>query len=63
MLQKLINFLTIDQFCYPTTVNYTTFTITWNETQAGATIEAACTGSGLNGKLIFHKGKQLKFIM
>jgi len=42
-------FLCQDQFCDPVTVEYTGFTITWNKTLVGATIEVPCTGSGLNG--------------
>ena len=41
---------TTDQFCNPVTVNYSRFNITWNETQVGITVEASCTGHGLNGQ-------------
>lgn len=41
----------IDQLCNPVTVNYTGFNVTWNETLVGVTVEAACTGHGLNGDL------------
>ena len=33
------------------TVNYTGFNITWNETLAGVTVEAPCTGDDLSGKI------------
>ena len=42
--------VSLDQLCDPVTVNYTGFSITWNETQAGITAEALCTGHGLNGQ-------------
>ena len=32
-------------------VNYTGFSITWNETLAGVTVEAPCTGVNLKGTL------------
>ena len=41
----------LDQFCPSVTVNYTGFSITWNETLAGVTVEAPCTGDDLNGKV------------
>ena len=41
----------IDQLCNPVTVNYTRFNVTWNETLVGVTVEAPCTGHGLNGVL------------
>ena len=31
-------------------MNYTGFNVTWNETLVGVTVEAPCTGPGLNGK-------------
>ena len=40
-----------ERFCNPVTVSYTGFTITWNKTRAGVTVEAPCTGPGLNGQL------------
>ena len=43
----------LDQSCPSVTVNYTGFSITWNETLAGVTVEAPCTGDGLNGKAIY----------
>ena len=39
-----------DQLCNSVTVNYNGFNITWNETQVGITVEASCTGHGLNGQ-------------
>ena len=42
--------VSLDQLCDPVTVDYTGFSITWNETQAGITAEAPCTGHGLNGQ-------------
>lgn len=41
----------VDRFCNPVIVNYSGFNVTWNETQAGITVEAPCTGHGLNGQL------------
>ena len=41
--------LTIDQYCDAVTVNYSGFNITWNATLVGITVEAPCTGYGLNG--------------
>ena len=38
-----------DQSCNSIMVSYTGFSITWNETLVGATVEAACTGPDLNG--------------
>jgi len=38
-----------DQFCQPVTVSYNGFNVTWNETLVGVTVEAPCTGPGLNG--------------
>ena len=32
------------------TVKYSGFSITWNETLIGDTVDAPCTGTGLNGK-------------
>ena len=40
-----------DQFCFPVTVEYAGFTITWNETSASVTLEAPCTGANLNGQV------------
>ena len=50
------------------TVEYSGFSITWNETLIGDTVDAPCTGTGLNGKantalqksLIIH-GTIIKF--
>ena len=39
----------LDKSCPSVTVNYTGFSITWNETLAGVTVEAPCTGDNLNG--------------
>ena len=39
------------QFCNPVTVSYGGFNITWNGTQSGITVEAPCTGHGLDGQL------------
>ena len=41
----------LDQSCPSVTVNYTGFSITWNETLAGVTVEAPCTGDDLDGKI------------
>ena len=43
----------LDQSCSSVTVDYTGFSITWNETLAGVTVEAPCTGDGLDGKAIY----------
>ena len=32
-------------------MNYTGFSITWNETLSGVTVGAPCTGDNLNGKV------------
>ena len=32
-------------------MSYDGFNITWNRTQSGITVEALCTGHGLDGKL------------
>lgn len=41
---------TKDITCNPVTVNYTGgFSIKWNETKAGVTVEASCTGPRLSG--------------
>ena len=45
-------FILLDQFCPTVTVEYTGFSITWNKTLAGVTVEAPCTGDNLNGKLM-----------
>ena len=52
----LLECFTIDRSmtCYPVTVNYIEFIITWNETSSGVTVEAPCTGTNLNGK-IYHE--------
>lgn len=39
-----------EQFCNPVTVSYDGFNITWNKTQIGITVEAPCTGQGLDGQ-------------
>ena len=41
----------LDQSCPSVTVNYTGFSITWNEALAGVTVEAPCTREDLNGKI------------
>ena len=41
----------LDQSCPSVTVNYTGFRITWNETLAGVTVEAPCTGDDLSGTI------------
>ena len=41
----------LDQSCSSVTVEYTGFSITWNETTSGVTVEAPCTGDNLNGKI------------
>ena len=43
----------LDQSCPSVTVTYTGFSITWNKTLAGVTVEAPCTGDDLNGKAIY----------
>ena len=42
----------LDQSCPSVMVNYTGFSITWNKTLAGVTVEAPCTGDKLNGSLL-----------
>lgn len=42
----------LDQSCNPITINYTGFSVRWNETLVGITVETPCTGHGLNGE--FH---------
>ena len=51
----------LDQYCDAVTVNYSGFNITWNATLVGITVEAHCTGYGLNGQLMkqFVHGHQL----
>ena len=46
-------YVLLDQSCNAITEEYTDhgFSITWNETLVGVTVEAACTGTGLNGKM------------
>lgn len=44
-------FYYIDQYCNPIEVKYTGFNVTWNATLAGNTVEAPCTGPGLNGQI------------
>ena len=44
----------LDQSCPAVTANYTGFSITWNETLAGVTAEAPCTGDNLNGKNVIY---------
>ena len=44
-------FILLDQSCPTVTVEYTGFSITWNKTLVGATVEAPCTGDNLNGKI------------
>ena len=43
----------VERFCNSVTVSYTGlgFNITWNETLIGITVEAPCTGPGLNSQL------------
>ena len=41
----------VDKTCSSVTVAYTGFSIMWNETLAGVTVEAPCTGDNLNGKI------------
>ena len=48
-LLKIIYTHSTDQVCNPVTVNYNGFNVTWKETQVGSTLEAPCTGYGLNG--------------
>ena len=40
-----------DRYCNQVSVRYSGFNVTWNETLVGVTVEASCTGPGLNGKL------------
>ena len=42
----------LGQSCPSVTVDYGGFSITWNETLAGVTVEAPCTGDGLDGKIL-----------
>ena len=42
----------LDQYCNPVKVEYSGFSITWNATLAGITVEAPCTGPGLNGAIL-----------
>ena len=44
----------LDQHCPSVTVDYTGFSITWNETFSGVIVEAPCTGDNLNGNNIIH---------
>ena len=44
-----VRYILEQQFCNPVTVKYSGFNITWNKTQVGITVEAPCTGHGLNG--------------
>ena len=39
----------LDEYCHRVIVKYTGFSITWNETLVGDTVEAPCSGTGLNG--------------
>ena len=39
----------IGKVCKSEMVNYTGFSITWNETLVGVTVEIPCTGEGLDG--------------
>ncbi|XP_065905683.1 latrophilin-like protein LAT-2 isoform X2 [Dysidea avara] len=50
--QSSVATLILNQFCYPVTVNYTGFNVTWNETLVGVTVETPCTGPGLNGTVL-----------
>ena len=51
MQSYFIAIILLDQSCQPVTINYQAegFIVTWNETLAGATVEAQCAGAGLNG--------------
>ena len=42
----------LDQYCNPAIVEYSGFSITWNATQAGITVEAPCIGPRLNGAIL-----------
>ena len=41
--------LVLEIYCNPVNVSYIGFTISWNETAVGVTVEAPCTGPGLSG--------------
>ena len=45
----------LDQFCNPAMVSYSGFNVTWNETKAGVTAVAPCTGPGLAGEFNSRK--------
>ena len=45
--------LVLEIYCNPVNVSYIGFTISWNETAVGVTVEAPCTGPGLSGQLIY----------
>ena len=57
ILMKLHVFVNVlpDQSCFSVTVEYTGFSITWNETSAGVTLEAPCTGANLNGQVSSYR--------
>ena len=42
--------LVLKLYCNPVYVSYTGFTISWNKTPVGVTVEAPCTGPGLSGQ-------------
>ena len=44
-----MDILALDESCSSEEMEYNGFTIIWNETQVGVTVEAPCTGPGLNG--------------
>lgn len=40
----------VDRFCHPVTLNYPGyFSIKWNETKSGVTVDAPCNAPKLNG--------------
>ena len=45
----------LDQFCNPAMVSYSGFNVTWNETKAGVTAVAPCTGPRLAGEFNSRK--------
>ena len=45
----LIFALLLDKFCNPEKETYNDFSISWNRTLAGVSVEAPCTGIGLDG--------------
>ena len=48
---QITMFFFLEQSCNPVTISYDGFIVEWNKTLAGVTVEASCTGPGLNGQL------------